>query len=1116
MTRVLDLLPAWAARSAVVATFLLGVAAPAAVLAQEEPPAEEAAPAESAPAEGSAAETPAADAAAPDAAAAPAAEGAATATGDLQTIPVDAPPPEKVEGQQLDTIEVTGSRIRRSDYETESPILVIKREDIDRTGLVSIGDILQNLPQAGAALSRSFNNGGNGATEIDLRNLGSNRVLVLVNGRRWVNGVSAFNTSGVDLNTIPISVIDSIEILKDGASAIYGSDAIAGVINIKTRRDFVGAETRGHYEATEQGDGVSKLLSFSGGTVAGKTSVFIDVSYVDQGPLRSADRDETSIPKFGIPRDNVSRGSRFMEYGNHIFIPTSNNAQAINAQAGMPQGGVLSACPDITLGLGLNPNVPVIPLPAGSVVTLCDLTLNRAEHAAGNVVFKRVDMNTDAYNYAPVNYLITPSERTGIYGQISHQVVDQARFSSEVLYNMRKSSQELAETPDGLGDLLGVKPFDLGYVAADNPYNPTNPASPYYIPGAEAQDIGRGDPGSGLVGLGAVLRRFKELGPRIFSQNVDTMRIAGGFDGTFDALAHLYSWDAGFAFGENRLSSTDQNLVDNERLARASGPLNDCVPVSDPNTGTISPAPPIASGCVPFDWFGGPGSLTPEMLKYIRYTAVDTSKQRQRLAYANAATEFPEFAGFLAGPLGAAFGVEYREEFFTAQPDPLKVNQTSSTNSVGPTRGAYDVTEGYLELRAPVLADRQWVRDLELSLAGRYSKYSSFGDNLSGKFGVRYRPTDELILRSTYSTAFRAPAITDLYLGQAISFPTVEDPCDKAPAEQTPTEQQNCQADGATGQATSQIPTVFGGNPDLEPETADTLSAGFVWSPERIPDFNFYLDWYSVELEDFIGALGPDQVLALCYSSPQRSYCDAVHRNDSGQLVRIDAVFQNFAKVAVEGVDFNFDWILPLPEAITKHVPGQFQWMLDGAYVTKYDQTVPTTTGEETVGLVGVEFGGFGGIPRWKINTGLNWRLANWEATWNVRYIHHMWESCDDGLGDPGAAGGVLENPTPVLSLEQYGLCSDTNNPSALFGYSVADDGTVTPGKANELKATFYNDLQGTYSVPDWNAKLTFGVVNFLDQDPPASRSAFADSYDKATYDPWGSRTPYMRVHIGF
>ena len=140
---------------------------------------------------------------------------------------------------ELGAIQITGSRLRRTDFETAQPVLVLTREDIERTGLVSIGDILQNIPQAGAALNTAFNNGGTGATEIDLRNLGSNRVLVLVNGRRWVGGVRTLNTSGVDLNTIPISIIDSIEVLKDGASAIYGSDAIAGVIVTSGKREFL-------------------------------------------------------------------------------------------------------------------------------------------------------------------------------------------------------------------------------------------------------------------------------------------------------------------------------------------------------------------------------------------------------------------------------------------------------------------------------------------------------------------------------------------------------------------------------------------------------------------------------------------------------------------------------------------------------------------------------------------------------------------------------------------------------------------------------------------------------------------------------------------------------------
>ena len=365
-----------AARSAVaslafVASFSLAFGFAPAVLAQEEAPAE-----------------------VTEEAVAPAEEAAPAEA--VETIPVEstevAPPaaaPVAEDATKLDTIEVTGSRIKRSDYETAQPILVIKREDIERTGMVSIGDILQNLPQAGAALSRAFNNGGNGATEVDLRNLGSQRVLVLVNGRRWVGGVSQFNTSGVDLNTIPISVIDSIEILKDGASAVYGSDAIAGVVNIKTRRDYVGAEVRGHFDATDQGDGVQQLLSFAGGTVAGKTSVFFDVSYVNQGELFSGSRKQSAVPLFGT---GLTRGSGFSPFGRDLFVPTNDNANAINAAAGEPQAGPNAPCYDIS---GLVTDLP--PPPAGGALSICDLSLDRATFPTGAVDFIRYDVNEHAY-----------------------------------------------------------------------------------------------------------------------------------------------------------------------------------------------------------------------------------------------------------------------------------------------------------------------------------------------------------------------------------------------------------------------------------------------------------------------------------------------------------------------------------------------------------------------------------------------------------------------------------------------------------------------------------------------------------------------------------------------
>lgn len=1026
-------------------------------------------------------------------------------------------PAEEEGTTKLEAIEVTGSRIRRSDYETAQPVLVVTREDIERSGLTSIGDLLQGLPQAGAALNTANNNGGNGAVEVDLRNLGSNRVLVLVNGRRWVSGVAATSTSSVDLNTIPISIIDSIEVLKDGASAVYGSDAIAGVINIKTRRDFEGGELRAHAQMYDDGEGLTQSYSYSVGSFNGKTGVFMDVSYTNQGELLTSDREESSVPTFGT---GTSRGSSFTPGGRFLFVPTPSNGNAIsngNTDPNSPDalcydlsGGVVDGVLGDPWGnaVGSDPANPGVPgldplgfsFPAGSALSLCDI----AGHVgAQSGVYTRFDQNTDSYNYAPINYLLTPSERTGIFAQFTHDFENGIHASSEVLYNNRKSAQQLAETPFGFGDALGIPPFNLGYVAADNPYNFTNSASPYYIPGTTAQDIGLGDPASGLVGFGAALRRLVEYGPRLFQQNVDTYRIGGGFDGQFPVIDRVVNWDLGAAYSLNRLSTSEQGLVNMANAARALGPLADCVGTTDENTGEITPPPPSAAGCVPLDIFGGAGTITPEMLAYITYTAHDTSRQSQRLFYGNATTNLPLFDGILlGGELGIAAGVELRTESFESEPDPLKVNGTSSTNASSPTKGSYDAFEAYAELAVPLVRDVFLVDDLSISLATRFSDYGEIGSNTSAKAGVEWRMLNGLLLRGTWSEAFRAPSITELYLGAVTSFPEVADPCATTERDTNPNVGANCDADGAaTTQTNAQIPTVFGGNPDLNPETATSTTAGFVWSPEFFPDFSYEMDWYHIELEDFISFTSSDLIFEFCYRADPdaRALCDRLERSSGGELTKILATAVNFAALEVEGVDFNMSWKIhsDFLEPI-----GSFKLTTDGAYVTRFDSVLPTVDGgEERQGAVGQEFGGFGSIPRFKMNAALTWTNGPWKASWSSRFIYHVYEVCDDGRQDPGAAEGG-SNPTPVLSFDEYGLCSGPHK----------EDGTPL----NKLDATTYHDIQLSYEVQSWNTTLVLGVLNVLDQDPPKAYSAFASTFDPNTYEVWGSRAPYLRLLTKF
>ena len=1067
---------------------------------------------------------------------------------------------------ELGTLQVTGSRLRRTDFETANPVLVLTREDIERTGLVSIGDILQNLPQAGAALNTAFNNGGTGATEIDLRNLGSNRVLVLVNGRRWVGGVRTLNTSGVDLNTIPISIIDSIEILKDGASAIYGSDAIAGVINIKTRRDFSGFEVRGQYEIlTEKSDdavtddftfnlsdtngeageitgplkfeddGQIFTVSVAAGSVSRNSSSFIDISYTKTDEVFAGSRTIPSYPQVGpILGSNQggffhSRGSLFTPGGNLIFVPTNNNSAVFNAGVGSglpndpdsicyPIADAANLATGIVAGeLGIenpvpNPNLAGVDLCVAETLNPIALPNQRAGRPDYGHQYVPFDFNLDGYNFAPINYLITPQERTSIFGQYSFQISPDIRLSTELLYNQRRSEQQLAHQPLGAGDILAGTPFGLAYVASDNPYNPTNPQSPYYLPGATAQDIGRADPASELVGFGGVVRRILEAGPRIFTQKVDTMRIGGGLDGQFFVSDRFFAWDAGAVFNESTQVDLTTGEFDMLRVARALGPLADCI--GEPNSG-VAP-PPAADGCVPLDLFGPIGSITQEQLDYVTATVSDNDRARQAFAYANVSTEFDEFSNILAGPLGMATGVEFRKEFFESVPDSAKVQGTNANLSETPTKGAYDVKEAYLELGIPILEGIRFAEGLNVSLAGRYSEYGILDrtfTNFSSKFGLEYRPLDQLLVRATVSEAFRAPAITDLFLGASLSFPSLVDPCSNYDTDGSENAQQNCADDGVPAgytQGNSQLPSTFGGNPDLTPEDATTKSLGFVWSPPFIDDFNITMDWYNVTIDDVITFPGAGQVLLQCYESDpnNRSLCNFVDRDAQGNVIGIQNVAANLAQLEVEGVDVNLDWRLPF-EALEPF--GSFKIVVDVAYTTRYQQSTagtddegnPTTISSDVVGIVT----GGGGFPRVKINGSLDWERGPWNASWATRYIHHAYEPCDDGRGEAGRVEnpGALANPTPVISTIDAGLCDGGTR-------SVAGTQAIT----NEIEAIFYHDFLVGYDMEKYGTSLTFGIRNVFNTQPPLFAAAFSSSYDPTLYEFQNSRSAYLRFVKNF
>jgi iron complex outermembrane receptor protein len=1058
-----------AARSAVlmlIALFALPLAA------QEEPATAEPAATET-PAEAPA-ETPE-EAPAPDATSEAPAEAAAVEPApeaEAEQVPVQAEGEEQA--TQLDTLQVTGSRIKRTDFETAQPVVVVTRDDIERTGLTNIGDILQRLPAAGSALNRTFNNGGAGTTEIDLRNLGSNRVLVLVNGQRWVNGTSFANTSAVDLNTIPVSIIERVEVLKDGASAIYGSDAIAGVVNIITRKDVTGIETGGQFQVFDDGKGMIQSYHASLGSVAEKTSMFFDLSITRQAELFAGDRAQSAIPKFGTGN---TRGSIHLPKGFVVFIPTPAN-ESILAPLGL--------CPDIVAGAAVADETGIILPPQAPGVRLCQMQLiGNSQTITPATTTADVAMNykfvplippgsEDYYNYAPTNYLLTPYGQTSLFAQISHQVLDSARFQSQMFYGSSKTERQLADTPVLYGDLT-FPPFNQTYIDATNIYNPFD------------QDIGRhpgfgtpGDQGIG-PGLGIVTKRFTEYGPRFLSRDVKTMFLKGGFEGDFDYAERMFSWDAGYSFANSKLTSVETGNINMERLKLGLGPAVNCPSINNPD-------------CVPVDFFSGEGSITPEMINWLFYNAAAEATQERQDVVANISTEFPELSGetFIPTPVGVAIGVTYRTEDFREQPDPFAEQGIASGNLRKRTEGGFFAREAYLELALPLLADQPWADELDLSLAGRYTEYNTFDPETTYKIGLRWKPVEDLLLRATASTAFRAPAVTELFLGATDSYPSQVDPC-AGRTNDGGTLDMNCDEEGVSDtaiQTNGQILNRFIGNTDLQPEVADTFTYGLVYSPSQVPELNIYVDYFDIKINDFIGFLDGDFILDSCYNrpadAPRPDTCDFVERNPDGSIAFIRVAPYNFPTFGTKGVDVAFDYVLPFGDTL-----GVYKIAFDSQYLESFFQCVETVGGgEDCTNFEGTDVGDQP-LPRFKANATLSWTMNQWTASWTTRFIKGTTEPCFDGF-----------NP----SLADLGLCSDPD-PNR-----TADVDNST----NEYEDIYYHNVQAVYSLAALNADIGFGVLNAFDQDPPTSYSAFANSAPATLYETWASRQFYMKLDIRF
>ena len=940
---------------------------------------------------------------------------------DISQAPATAAPPT-----QGGEIVITGSRIRRNPLDLDAPRVFLDQQDIAKTGLSSINDVLQRLPSSGGGANSKFNNSGNlgnppdgggvgaGSAEIDLRYLGSRRTLVLVDGLRFVNGASASGVPGsVDLNAIPESMIERVEVLQDGASAVYGSDAIAGVVNIITKqhqRGFVASAQLGGY--WDEGDGLSQNYQLSWGNGDNhRLSVVIGGNFVKQDAVSSGDRAISAFPNpYATACAPGSGGcSSFLPNGRYIgsIFPNAGDETLISAPTSTP-------------------------------------TIANFRDFVGS------GPASDRFNFAPYNFLQIPLERYGLFVNAKYELADNFNFSIKGVWNERKSKNQAAPLPFGTGPAAGITcVLDAISIDATNPFNPFGVT---LQSGLDSTTCSSSQPTASPNGQASnydlILRRFVEGGPRRFSQKVDSSYVVATFDGSFNIGGRNWYWDVNGVYGHNQANQRMLGNINSDHLRIALGPVATC---------TATP------GCVPFNLFGGAGSITPEMMDWATFIQNDSSKQDMWDATANLSGELFDLPG---GPLGLAVGVEYRELSGRFDPDPVVAAGFSSDIPAQPTKGSYDVKEAYAEINAPILKGITGIELLELQGAVRVSDYSTSGSTTTLKGSANWKPIKDLRFRASYAEGFRAPSIGELF-GTASRFDqTISDPCSNdstAPQNylNNATVQANCIAHGvppgATYQQTNpQISVLVGGNPDLKPESSKSNIFGGVFSPSFLPGFSVEANHYNIRIKKAIQPVDAAFILTNCEVNNDPAACALVTRS-SGILTQIAGVLGNIAAIRTKGWDVNVAYRGP------KTSMGKFGFTWNNTFLRNYDVIVPITGGTQVISREGTEQGSPSqGFPKWKSIGILDWDLANFGASLTGRYISKLRES----------------------------------------------DGNV-------LKKTFYTDIQLRWSPTFLQRQFSFavGANNVLNTHTPGCNTCDINNFDPTMYDIPG-RYYYARIGV--
>ena len=981
----------------------------------------------------------------------------ATSPQDAQTSEADTAPES--------TIIVTGSLIRNPNLVQSNPVNVTTADVIELKQSNTAEEVLRELPGVVANIGSNVNNGNNGASYVDLRGLGSNRNIVLLDGNR----ITPADLSGrVDLNNIPLALISRVDALTGAAVTTYGADAITGVVNFITKKDFAGIDFSASEQITEKGDGnyLRTDLTVGANFDDGRGNAVLSIGYQESDPVYQGARD---FSQFQVDSFSGTFG------GSGTSVPSRfSGTRPIDAATGQP-----SVNP-ATLNGGVR-------------------QLNASGTAVGTYAL---------FNFAPFNLFQVPFKRYNIFAQANYEVNDAIEVYTRGLFSKNTVTTIVAPS----GSFGGAVTINL-----NNPFLPTTLRNQFCAFNTAAVGSGLYTPrfspaecAAAAVATGPTDPRYRTVSPTLNRRAVETGSRTDQYNTTiFDyrvgakgAISDSIDWDVSGAYGESENVQRRINYTLQSRFRQA----------SLVNGTAANPVCQVATGgCVPADIFGPAGSISPAAASFLSANISVTRK-----------TTLAQVRGIISGdlgfsspaasePIGFAVGTEYRK-YGAEQIADILASQAGEVGGAGGAqpsyKGGYDVYEGYGELIAPLIQDKPFFHSLTLEAGARYSHYKVDGAGTNNtttyKVGGSWEPVESLKFRANYAHAVRAPNIFELFNPLTTGLTNLAvDPCAGAAPLTNATLRAVCIAQGApagtigsiTNPTAQQANLTSGGSTSLNPEKADTYTLGAVFQPTFLPRFSMSVDYYNIKVKDVIGSPTPGDLVSACFgnltaASATDPNCTVIRRGpvtggldgDAATTPGLFAPLTNLGKLATDGIDlianYNRDF-------------GSVGWAMSfvGNYTfnSKFKAT-PTGINRECVGFYSVNCSFTGSLqPKYQ------WSLRNTFTIDDID-LSLLWRHID----------GFVHEPQDVIDSGPafVGTLPTTGGNAFLRGRQV---------NFEKIKSFNYFDLSARFNVSD-NFTFTLTVQNLLDKMAPivgtgvGSTAFVGGNTYPSTYDTLGRR----------